>query len=276
MKSINVFSIVAMLFVAIAFLFPGQLTVENMSLAGTTLFFTPDMLRSKLDNFKNMIQSIPEYKGYDLTNFDIRPFTVRTLTDVVNSQNFYTFDLFKGYQLNTNTFLNNLEILLPDKKVFFPCFIRIGFRKINATGTLTGPVTYEDVGFFTAANEQASVRALFNGVFTMQTDNVTRITNMTCDIFRYVPTTQITGTLLPGYGASPEERGFWTLNPVPIIDTTKQNTITVELKGPTTAIAGAAGALNILSVDIMGFLWDPVSQRQTMSLPNNANCPSQV
>jgi hypothetical protein len=252
---------------------PGSMHLEPLCAMIGSVYVTDDIDRAKLENFKNAIKSMPQYRNYDLTNFDIRLKNLRLLNDLSEEMSVYKFDIKNGYQLKTNDFLSNLEVRADDYKVYFPYALRVCYRKINSTGTLQPIFTYPDRLYFNNADEQNGLLSIINGTTDFFTDTVQRINGLTNDVFEYTPETQLlAGPILwNGYGPSLGQKGYQLLNPVPIIDSQKKNVVQVNLFGPTTGIEGAEGTPNILQVDLMTFEWDPQSQMQFTTLPNLAN-----
>lgn len=252
--------ITAVALTAILF-FTGDSSVD--CLLGLTVV-TPDIKRGYLALFVDYIRQ--KYALTNISEMDLRPYCVRLLWDLENNKSSYSFDPRYGYTgANANLKVN--ELLLDDKKEFFASEMRVATRKIDASNIL-GPVfTYEDILHHDDTNEAVSLHALYNGVTSLTTDNVKRITNLSNDLFRHVPNSLKTETAdavtrWPQYGPNTSEKGFVPLIPTPILDTSKSNTITVDMKGSVAAIAGAAGKKNILQVDILGWIFDPASSGQ--------------
>lgn len=222
---------------------------------------TPDIKRGYLARFVEYLASKYGYNG--LSEMDLRPYVVRLLWDLENNKSSYSMDPRYGYS-GANPNLKTNELLLDDKKIFAASELRVATRKIDASNIL-GPVfTYEDNLHHDDTNEAVSLHALYNGVTSLTTDNIKRITNLSNDLFRVVPNrlkaeaTDVV-TQWPQYGPETAEKGFVPLIPMPILDSSKTNTIQVDMKGSVAAIAGAAGKKNILQVDMLGWIFDPSS-----------------
>lgn len=222
---------------------------------------TPDVKRGQLAIFVDYLKA--KYGLSDISEMDLRPYNVRLLYDMANNQTTYKLDPRNGYK-GSNGNLAAMELLLDDKKVFFAAELRVATRKIDGSNQL-GPVfTYPDILHHDDTNEARDLESLYNGVTSLITDNINRITNLSNDAFRFVPNrvkseaTDVV-TAWNNYGPTTLEKGFLSLAPTPIIDSSKSNSIVVELKGSTAAIAGAANKKNILQVDILGWIFDPQS-----------------
>lgn len=222
---------------------------------------TPDIKRGYLSNFVEYIKA--RYGFNSISEMDLRPYMIRLLWDLENNKSSYSLDPRYGYS-GANPNLKTNELLLDDKKIFSASELRVATRKIDASNIL-GPVfTYEDILHHDDSNEAVSLHALYNGVTSLTTDNIKRITNLSNDLFRVVPNrlkaeNADVVTQWPQYGPETKEKGFVPLIPMPILDSSKTNTIQVDLKGSVAAIAGAAGKKNILQVDLLGWVFDPAS-----------------
>lgn len=222
---------------------------------------TPDIKRGYLSIFVEYIKKM--YGVTNISEMDLRPYNVRVLQDLKANGTNYKFDPRYGYK-GSNANLPQFELLLDDKKVFYASELRVATRKIDANGQL-GPVfTYEDKEHHDDTGEIEALHALYNGNLSLITDNVSRITNLSLDLFRQVPSrvkSENAGALVawPQYGPETHEKGFISLAPTPILDSSKTNSISVDLKGSTAAIEGASGKKNILQVDLLGWIYDPSS-----------------
>lgn len=249
------------LFLAAVLVFAFGHNADASSYLAIGVMVTPDVKRGYLAIFVDYLKK--QYGLTSISEMDLRPYNIRLLWDIKNNQTSYKLDPRGGYK-GTNVNLATMELLLEDKKIFFASELRVASRKIDANAQL-GPVfTYPDILHHDDTGEAVALESLYNGVTTLVTDNVNRITALSNDGFRFVPNrikaeTADAVTAWPNYGPSNEERGFISLAPTPILDSSKNNSIVVDLKGSTAAIEGAANKKNILQVDLLGWIFDPSS-----------------
>lgn len=178
---------------------------------------------------------------------------LRLEAKIESSKNNYTLDLKEG----TSSTDRPLENKLNNNDIFMVTAIGIGIYKTN--DTVYEPLfTFPDLNYFSAAGEAAALESIYNGKLSLTTDSLKRIKNLLLHHMRFVPPTQYDGTdkIMPGYGAMIEERGYLRTNPNIIIDGSKTNTLEVAIgSGDHSAIEGAAGKDNILTVLLHGFVF---------------------
>lgn len=235
---------------------------EGISMALGGVIVTPDIKRGHLAIFTDYISQA--YGIGNVSDMDLTPFNLRLLTDIKNGVSQYVLNPKEGYKGSTATLLlPGMESKLEDGKIYFFPLVRVATRKNNATTGVLGPVfTYEDKAHHDAANEVENLHSLYNGNMTFKTGNNSRINKLTLDDFRYVPAQQKEEatdvlTFWPQYGPTDGERGYVSIPPTLIIDSSETNSIEINLVGITTAIEGAADKKNILCFDAKGWVFDP-------------------
>lgn len=233
---------------------------ENISgIVVASMMVAPDPLRAA---FSRAVELFKAQNGVsDISELGLQQFNIRMIKELSNTANSYTLDIKNKNA--TSTDLQNFEVLVPDKQHFFAAFMRVAYRKYDATNKLLLPVlSHEDANYLTVANELNSMYSLFNGTTDIITDNNGRAVNLTNDVFRRTPAQQYelvasAQPFWPAYGPSLEEKGYHQLAPNLIMDTNKVNQIKTFLKGYQAAIAGGAN-YNCLQVDIYGWLFGGV------------------
>lgn len=247
------------LFVAAAYVFFIGQGFDNSESLFALVLVSPDLRRSHLQILVDYIKErYPNLRN--LSEMDIKPYNVRLLQDMKNGQSQYKFDPRNGYK-GSNPNLADKELLLDDKKLFFPRAWRLATRKIDANAQL-GPIfTYEDILHHADTGEAVCLHSLYNGVISLTTGSTTRVSNLSNECFRTVPNrvkSENAGavTAWPQFGPELIDRGFAYLVPTPILNSTESNLITVDLKGKIDQIEGAANKKNILELDLDGFIVD--------------------
>jgi hypothetical protein len=166
-----------------------------------------------------------------------------------------------SYRLDTREGNSNvdgpLEIKLNQNDIFMVTAIGVALRKVN--GDVHKPLqTFPDPKYFAGAGEAQALEAIYNGTMSVTTDSLKRVDEMALHHCRFVPGVQndTTDNILPGYGPTLEERGYFTINPNIILDGSKSNIIDVILgAGSLAAIAGPGPDVNHLVVLLHGFLF---------------------
>lgn len=247
------------LFVAAAYVFLIGHGFDNTEGLLALTVVSPDIRRSHLQVLLDYISK--KYGINNLSDMDCKPYNVRLLQDMKNGQSQYKFDPRGGYK-GTNPNLAQNELLLDDKKIFFPRAWRLATRKIDANAQL-GPIfTYEDILHHADTGEAVCLHSIYNGVISLVTGPTTRVSNLSTDCFRTVPN-RVRKESAPGvvsewpqYGPEITDRGYAYLVPTPVLNSTETNGIVVDLKGKIDQIEGAAGKKNIMQLDLDGWIVD--------------------
>lgn len=236
-------------------------------LCASMMVVSPDPVRAAFSRCVETFKTL--YGVSDISELGLQQFNCRMLKELSNTNNSYTLD--PKAKNATNTDIQNFEQLLPDKINFFIGFIRVAFRKWDATNKTLFPVfSHEDANYLTVANELSSMYSLFNGSIDILTDNSARMVSFLNDIFRRNPAQQYelvasAQPFWPAYGPTLEDRGYHQAAPNLVMDTNKVNNIKVLLKGYQAAIAGGAN-FNLLQVDLYGWNFSGL-------LNSGGNCP---
>ncbi|MEI2693711.1 MAG: hypothetical protein V9E90_01445 [Saprospiraceae bacterium] len=243
---------------AVVYVFLIKHGVDNAEGLLALTVVSPDIRRSHLQVLLDYVAK--KYGLTQLSEMDIKPYNVRLLQDMKNTVTQYKFDPRKGYT-GVNANLAQNELLLDDRKIFFPRAWRLATRKIDANAQL-GPIfTYEDILHHADTGEAVCLHSLYNGVISLTTGSTSRVTNLSNDCFRTVPNsvkTENAGavTKWPQYGPELTDRGYAYLVPTPVLNSTETNLIVVDLKGKVDQIEGAANKKNILQLDMDGWIFD--------------------
>lgn len=227
----------------------------------------PDPLRAAFSRCVETFKA--KYNVSDISELGLQQYTCRMLKELSNTNNSYTLD--PKNKNATNTDIQTFEQLLPDKVEFFVGFIRVGYRKWDATNKFLYPLfSHEDANYLTVANELNSMYALFNGNIDILTDNSARTVSFLNDNFRRNPGQQYelvasAQPFWPAYGPTLEDKGYHQAAPNLVMDTNKVNQLKVLLKGYQAAIAGGAN-YNLLEVDLYGWNFSGL-------MNSGGNCP---
>lgn len=184
-------------------------------------------------------------------NFLIHEKTLRLEQPLIPGRNSYSFDLFEN-----NSSDRPGEKKLNRNDLFLVAAMALNVTKQNsATDTKTGNFslyTFPDPNFFvgnpaSGLDEYECLKCIWNGFTTIKTSPVERVRDFFNGHFLYNPER---GTIIeaspqlgpddPQYGPFNESRGFYAMNPSPVIDGNENNTIELVLsQGETTVIDGS-------------------------------------
>ena len=184
-------------------------------------------------------------------NFLIQEKTLRLEQLLIPGRNSYLFDLFENSSSDRPG-----EKKLNKNDLFLIAAMALNVTKqVSASDPSTGNYslyTFPDPNFFvgdpaSGLDEYQCLKTIWNGFTTIKTSPVERVRDFHNTHFLYNPER---GTIIeaspqvgpddPQYGPFNESRGFYAMNPNPVIDGNENNTIELILaKGDTAVIDGS-------------------------------------
>lgn len=233
--------------------------------------FSPDILRADYNRVKQIMAKFNPGTPFLITLANLRIEQV-----LAAGKNQYTFNLYEVIDSQ-----RPLEIKLNRNDLFIPGYVGLTLAKYDST--VTGGnggnyllKTFPDPNYFVGTDgsgneEHVALNCVYNGKMTVKTDPVVRMRNLATSEFLYIPEKQefITGTLSDQlknepaqFGPTPEQRGYFRLQPQPIFNGNENNSVQVDLgEGDTTLIAGGfdSGASpvdtrNVLVFNALGYI----------------------
>lgn len=213
-------------------------------------------------------------------DFIINPNTLVLEEELKAGKSTYRFDLYQQSGAD-----RKLAKKLNRNDVFFVTGIGLCIRKQDAvTGIYANyPLfTYPDSNYFVGDNAGANLKeylaleCMYNGLLTLKTSPVDRVSDVPTHNFRYVPErgyliaagNQVNDEF-PQYGPDDRGRGLFSIHPNVILDGQENNEIILELgSGDTANIAGGidgsnnpVDTTNVAVVLLQGFLIDNAAQK---------------
>jgi len=200
----------------------------------------------------------------------IQPNTIKVNLPVVPTNNQYLFDLYKVSGSD-----HPLDNKLDRNDAFFITHMALHIFKQDESTTpkqyANGQAfTYPDPNFFVGVlsswNEWKSLQTVYNGLLTLSTQNAERIKDFPTENFLFVPNrpyllNSTDPDNLPEYGPTLEERGFFELPEMLILNGQDNNDVKLTLGPGNTAIidgsVNAAGTAvntrNVVALKLQGF-----------------------